>query len=427
MKIFSGTIAVLLCAALLFTAFATGAAACIPMRGLATVTVADEAGAPVAGAKYTLYRSAGGVDYVIGTYVTDQQGRITASHLTTGDYFWLAYGAPEGFVQDKEVRSFKMVGNGHADLKVSLKSGPAFDLDCLVLVNKNNPLPSYWEDALQIVKTVNSLGDEVETERTAYEAYLKLKAALLAEGIFVDLDSAYRSVAAQQAIVVSFTEKYGADYVKQYVAVPGYSEHHTGLALDLYLIIGGEDVYLNEDMVEYPEIWAKIHEKLADFGFILRYPEGKEAITGYSYEPWHIRYVGAEAEKVMRENGETLEEYLGEAPRAVVIDCGTSALYTAADMDAAIAVIRAEFDGWEGCELHAIRYEGDECCTEENLNWLNSLRPGAGYTEYIAFRSDFHSPVEAYGAWEADTEYENWEWCLGRTENGSWELVSWGY
>ena len=105
--------------------------------------------------------------------------------------------------------------------------------------------------------------------------------------------------------------------MKQYVAVPGFSEHHTGLALDLYLIIDGKDVVLNEDMVQYPEIWEKIHAKLADHGFILRYLEGKEDITGYSYEPWHIRYIDdpAVAKEIMDE-GITLEEYLGVAEEA---------------------------------------------------------------------------------------------------------------
>ncbi len=67
-------------------------------------------------------------------------------------------------------------------------------------------------------------------------------------------------------------------------------------------------------MVEYPEIWAKIHEKLADYGFILRYLDGKDEITGYSYEPWHIRYVDSvDIAKEIAEKGETLEEYLGDA------------------------------------------------------------------------------------------------------------------
>ncbi len=165
------------------------------------------------------------------------------------------------------------------------------------------------------MKATNSLGDDIEVERAAYDAYLELKDDLAKDGVFIDLDSARRSIAAQQDIVVRFTEKYGEDYVKRYVAVPGYSEHHTGLALDLYLNIDGEDVYLNEDMVQHPEIWAKIHAKLADHGFILRYLEGKEDITGYSYEPWHIRYVGdVSVAKEIMEKGITLEEYLGKLP-----------------------------------------------------------------------------------------------------------------
>ena len=188
-------------------------------------------------------------------------------------------------------------------------------IDYLVLVNKENPLPEDWESIVQTVHVTNSLGDDVEVEQEAYDAYLEMKAALEQEGVKVDLDSARRSVAAQQKIVDEFTEKYGELYVQKYVAVPGYSEHHTGLALDLYLNIDGEDVYLNEDMVTYPEIWEKIHAKLAEYGFILRYLEGKEAITGYSYEPWHIRYVKDPAiAKEITDKGITLEEYLNRLP-----------------------------------------------------------------------------------------------------------------
>lgn len=192
-------------------------------------------------------------------------------------------------------------------------------LDYLVLVNKENKLPDGWELALDTVRITNSVGDEVETERAAYDAYLKLSKALEDEGIHVELDSAYRSVAAQQKIVDDFTKKYGEDYVKQYVAVPGYSEHHTGLALDLYLIVDKKTVYENEDLVTYPDIWAKIHEKLAAYGFILRYLEGKENITGYNYEPWHIRYVGSESiAKQITDKGITLEEYLDRLPKTDV-------------------------------------------------------------------------------------------------------------
>ena len=189
------------------------------------------------------------------------------------------------------------------------------DLDYLVLVNKENKLPDGWEQEIETVTFKNTVGDDVEVEKEAYAAYEKLKEALAAEGVYVDLDSARRSVAAQQKIWDDFMEKYGEVYTKRTVATPGYSEHHTGLALDLYLIVDGRDIVENEDLVQYPELWAKIHEKLADYGFILRYLEGKEAVTGYGYEPWHIRYVGSsDIAKEITSKGITLEEYLGKLP-----------------------------------------------------------------------------------------------------------------
>ena len=191
-------------------------------------------------------------------------------------------------------------------------------IDYMVLVNQSNQLPDGWEEALETTTITNSVGDEVYVESKAYEAYCKLKEAVEKdlEGydkgeVRLELDSAYRSVAAQQKIVEDFTEKYGEDYVKKYVAVPGYSEHHTGLALDLYFTIDGKDVYENEDLVQYPDIWEAIHARLPEFGFILRYPETGEKVTGYAYEPWHIRYLDSpEIAKEITDKGITFEEYL---------------------------------------------------------------------------------------------------------------------
>ena len=186
-------------------------------------------------------------------------------------------------------------------------------IDYMVLVNKQHALPDGWEEALETVHMTNSIGDDVEVEKKAYDAYLRLKADLEDEGVYVDLDSARRSVAEQIRIMNDFIEKYGEEYAVMTVATPGYSEHHTGLALDLYLIVDGVDIVENEDLVQYPEIWAKIHEKLADYGFILRYLDGKEDITTYSYEPWHIRYIDdVDTAKEIMAAGITLEEYLGE-------------------------------------------------------------------------------------------------------------------
>ena len=312
-------------------------------------------------------------------------------------------------------------------------------IDYLALVNKLNALPEGWEDDLQIVWTVNSVDETVEVERTAYKKYLELKADLAEnDGIYVELDSARRSVAAQQDIMDRFIEKYGADYAAKTVAQPGYSEHHTGLALDLYFRTLNEDgsftdVYYNEDMEkeEYKGVWETIHAKLAQYGFILRYLEGKEHITGYRYEPWHIRYVGSaeNAYQIMSQTGLTLEEYLaGRTLPEVEIDLSGSALYTEEELYDAMLAVKCKFASFADCELHSIRYAGDTYNTEENIGWMNELDEGKGYTQVAMFLSDFHSPVEdGPYAWEPDTEYTDYQWWLARTEEDGWQLLNWGY
>ena len=268
----------------------------------------------------------------------------------------------------------------------------------------------------------------------AYEAYLALKEDLEEnDGIYIELDSARRSIAAQQDIMDRFIEKYGLDYALKTVAEPGYSEHHTGLALDLYFRLKGEDgeftdVYYNEDMVQYPEIWEKIHAKLADYGFILRYLKGREHITGYGYEPWHIRYVYDPeiAEEIMTK-GITLEEYLGATASVdVAVDLGASALYAQEELEDAVVQIKCRFASIPDCELHAIRYAGDEVCSEENLAWLNSIQEGAEFTQIAEFLMDFHSDSDGSGSLEPDMEYTDFQWWLARSEDSGWEIVTWG-
>ena len=84
-------------------------------------------------------------------------------------------------------------------------------IDYMVLVNKTHPLPEDWEEKLETVHMTNSVGDDVEVEKKAYDAYLKLKEELEKEDIHVDLDSARRSVADQQRIMDDFTEQYGKE------------------------------------------------------------------------------------------------------------------------------------------------------------------------------------------------------------------------
>ena len=201
--------------------------------------------------------------------------------------------------------------------KDDVSGGSSPEVDYMIIVNFGSPLPEDWLDRVEFHAGVNSVGDDVYTETESYKAYLKLKKDvendLKDRKVTLELDSAYRSKADQQKIVDEFTEKYGADYVSRYVAAPGYSEHQTGLALDLYFIVGDKTVYENEDLVQYPEIWEVIHRKLPKYGFILRYPEDKESVTGTSYEPWHIRYVGSpETAKDITDRDMALEEYVAE-------------------------------------------------------------------------------------------------------------------
>lgn len=369
------------------------------------------------------------VEYENGT------GRIT---FREGDPLALVWEDDMEHIADDSVFEWSFVpvvdeseDDGSGTGKTSGDAGAVAEetIDYLALVNKLNPLPEDWEAMIETVHFTNTVGDDVEVEKQAYDAWLSLKEDLEKEGITTDLDSARRSVAEQQRIMDDFTQKYGADYAAKTVAKPGYSEHHTGLALDLYLIIDGKDIVENEDMIQYPEIWEKIHEKLADHGFILRYLKGKEHITGYGYEPWHIRYINnAEIAKEIMSSGQTLEGWLGAVNETeVAVDYGTSEVFTPEELEEAAVQIKCSFASWEGCEMHSLRYAGDENNTQENLDWLNSLGEGENYVKAAEFLCDFHSPVEQYGAWEADTEYTDYQWWLGLTEDGSWEIVTWGY
>ena len=204
-------------------------------------------------------------------------------------------------------------------------------VDYLVLVNKQNKLPEGWEDEIVLEEAQNTIPEGVElnedndylatdvfkVETGALEAFRALQADLEAEGIIILLDSTYRSVARQEELWAEFEEKYGLEYTQNTVAVPGTSEHHTGLAIDVCIVKDGVVINENDKMIAEREIFARIHEKLADHGFILRFPEDGKEITGYDYEPWHFRYVDSpEIAHEIMDNGLTLEEYLGAVPDA---------------------------------------------------------------------------------------------------------------
>lgn len=120
--------------------------------------------------------------------------------------------------------------------------------------------------------------------------------------------SAYRSYSRQYTIYATNLAVYGIAHTNRYSAAPGRSEHQTGLAIDISC--ASEGFGLETTFADTPEgIW--VARNAHRFGFILRYPKDKEHITGYNYEPWHIRYVGTELAAHLYETGLTLDEYYG--------------------------------------------------------------------------------------------------------------------
>ena len=190
--------------------------------------------------------------------------------------------------------------------------------DYLILVNKEYKLPDDYESKVNLVNTtinITNLTKTFEIENKTLEQFNLLRNKLLEKNnsFSIELDSVYRSVKRQQELWDEFIRTRGEDYTRKYVAVPGYSEHHTGLAVDVCLVVNGTIIDDNDEMIKQREIFAQVHELLPEFGFILRYLEGKDKITGYSYEPWHLRYIDniSIAENIT-ERGITLEEYLGK-------------------------------------------------------------------------------------------------------------------
>lgn len=179
----------------------------------------------------------------------------------------------------------------------------------LAMVNKEYSLPESYEPSNLIVPNVEfSFGDADVPQR-----YLREEAARGLEELFVLAEqdgieliavSGFRSYSRQQEIFNVEKENKGEEEALQAVALPGKSEHQTGLAMD----VTSRSVGIKEEFSETKEgEWVKENAHRA--GFIIRYPKGKESITGYQYEPWHLRYVGKEKASVIYENELTLEEY----------------------------------------------------------------------------------------------------------------------
>lgn len=178
----------------------------------------------------------------------------------------------------------------------------------LILVNKENKIPDDYIKKIELVSVKDINGRDILVEKETFNAYLDLRDFLNNKNIIIGISSGYRSLDYQQKVYDDFVKKYGLDYAKKVVAPVGCSEHHTGLAIDIDICIDGKFLTSNIDLMEHEDIYLEVHKHMHNFGFILRYMKGKEDITGYPYEPWHLRYVGDVASNIYESNF-CLEEY----------------------------------------------------------------------------------------------------------------------
>lgn len=179
----------------------------------------------------------------------------------------------------------------------------------LTLVNEKNPLSDNYLPKLK------KLANGLQFDERAIGKLNAMLSDARAQGLDPIVCSAYRNIEKQRKLFNADVNKYISKGLsreqaeietKKSVAYPGASEHNLGLAVD---IVSKSYQHLNEKQAETPEMkWLIKH--CAEYGFILRYPEGKEDITGVTYEPWHFRFVGVSAAQKIMQDGITLEEYL---------------------------------------------------------------------------------------------------------------------
>lgn len=173
----------------------------------------------------------------------------------------------------------------------------------LILINRQHPISGEPDDLV----SVSPEHLQIKLRRAAQTALTELLRAIGSGDKIVPV-SGYRSQEEQTAIYESSLVENGLSFTEKYVAFPGCSEHQTGLAIDLAL---------NQNVIDficpnfpYDGICSEFRKKAPKYGFIERYPKGKEQITGIAHEPWHFRYVGCLHAEIMTVQNMTLEEYI---------------------------------------------------------------------------------------------------------------------
>lgn len=239
--------------------------------------------------------------------------------LAVGVLFVFRHGSSQRAVQQTNTEQHS--ANPNTDQKQLEDAGlmpqkPTYDTttpsSITFIANKTHPLPAtYTPDDLitpEVRLRLGSGAEQMQFRSTAHDQLKALFADALKDGVSLVFGSGYRSYDLQKQFYNSYVARDGQAAADRYSARPGTSEHQTGLAFDVTSSTGA--CHLETCFKDTPEgTWMAEHAH--KYGFVLRYPEGKEATTGYQYEPWHFRFVGKVLATELYEQGLTLEEYFG--------------------------------------------------------------------------------------------------------------------
>ena len=172
-----------------------------------------------------------------------------------------------------------------------------------ILVNKYFSLPDKYAPT-DVVDVSNWYAfDGIKTRQVVLDAFKEMFNSAKEEGYTLIINSGYRTYEEQKKIYDDYKELKGEEYADEYAARPDYSEHQSGLALDIITYGASGETFDQTDAFKW------LQKNAHKYGFILRYPKDKEEITGYAYESWHYRYLGKDLATKVKKSGLTYDEY----------------------------------------------------------------------------------------------------------------------
>lgn len=221
--------------------------------------------------------------------------KVTVIAKTDTDYYKLSDGTfiHADYLSENETAEVTENESGDDYIAVS-KTGYTIErkngityVDGIMIANKTYSLPKSYDPGIT---------------NEAASALKEMQNAAAAEGLSLYVVSGYRSYQTQESVYAGWVNRDGKEQADTYSSRPGHSDHQTGYSYDLNSL---EQSFANTKEGKW------LAEHCAEFGFIIRYPEGKEMYTGYIYEPWHVRYIGKEKAGIITQSGLSLEEYYG--------------------------------------------------------------------------------------------------------------------